>query len=67
MSLYILTCHVCFHQGPKLEDFTNKIQDAIAKLGGSVFPKLNWSAPKVSSVVEAFLVLCCSCYFKPPQ
>lgn len=36
-------------EGPKLEDFTNKIRDAITKLGGSVFPKLNWSAPKDAS------------------
>ncbi|KAG0723018.1 Cell division cycle protein 123 [Chionoecetes opilio] len=39
----------CVVEGPKLEDFTNKIRDAITKLGGSVFPKLNWSAPKDAS------------------
>ena len=29
------------------------IEAAIARLGGAVFPKLNWSAPKVSAMVCA--------------
>ncbi|MPC11226.1 Cell division cycle protein 123 [Portunus trituberculatus] len=47
-------------EGPKLEDFTNKIRDAIAKLGGSVFPKLNWSAPKDASWIAFNNSLRCS-------
>ncbi|XP_069950951.1 translation initiation factor eIF2 assembly protein [Cherax quadricarinatus] len=39
----------CVVQGPKLEEYNSKIKDAIKKLGGSVFPKLNWSAPKDAS------------------
>ncbi|XP_042242060.1 cell division cycle protein 123 homolog isoform X2 [Homarus americanus] len=36
----------CVVQGPKLEEYSTKIRDAIKKLGGSAFPKLNWSSPK---------------------
>lgn len=33
-------------KAPKLEEFSNHIKEAINSLGGSVFPKLNWTAPK---------------------
>uniref|UniRef100_A0A2P2I1L5 Cell division cycle protein 123 homolog n=1 Tax=Hirondellea gigas TaxID=1518452 RepID=A0A2P2I1L5_9CRUS len=33
-------------QAPGLEEFSNRIRRAIARLGGKVFPKLNWTAPK---------------------
>ncbi|XP_042205516.1 cell division cycle protein 123 homolog [Homarus americanus] len=39
----------CVVQGPKLEEYSTKIRDAIKKLGGSAFPKLNWSSPKDAS------------------
>ncbi|XP_050792942.1 cell division cycle protein 123 homolog isoform X2 [Gopherus flavomarginatus] len=31
---------------PEFPEFALKVQEAIASLGGSVFPKLNWSAPR---------------------
>lgn len=31
---------------PEFPEFTSKVQEAINKLGGCVFPKLNWSAPR---------------------
>uniref|UniRef100_A0A452FL44 Translation initiation factor eIF2 assembly protein n=1 Tax=Capra hircus TaxID=9925 RepID=A0A452FL44_CAPHI len=31
---------------PEFPEFTTKVQEAINSLGGSVFPKLNWSAPR---------------------
>ncbi|GAA57779.1 cell division cycle protein 123 homolog, partial [Clonorchis sinensis] len=31
---------------PEFPEFEAKVSDAIAQLGGCVFPKLNWSAPK---------------------
>ncbi|OON18543.1 hypothetical protein X801_05600, partial [Opisthorchis viverrini] len=33
---------------PEFPEFEAKVSDAIAQLGGCVFPKLNWSAPKSS-------------------
>lgn len=36
-----------FVQAPEFPEFTAKVQEAISSLGGSVFPKLNWSAPRV--------------------
>uniref|UniRef100_A0A8B9P391 Translation initiation factor eIF2 assembly protein n=1 Tax=Apteryx owenii TaxID=8824 RepID=A0A8B9P391_APTOW len=34
------------HQAPEFPEFAAKVQEAISSLGGSVFPKLNWSAPR---------------------
>ncbi|TGZ68675.1 hypothetical protein CRM22_004139 [Opisthorchis felineus] len=34
---------------PEFPEFEAKVSDAIAQLGGCVFPKLNWSAPKDAS------------------
>ncbi|XP_004712715.1 cell division cycle protein 123 homolog [Echinops telfairi] len=31
---------------PEFPEFTTKVQEAVNLLGGSVFPKLNWSAPR---------------------
>ncbi|EGV95431.1 Cell division cycle protein 123-like [Cricetulus griseus] len=31
---------------PEFPEFTTQVQEAINSLGGSVFPKLNWSAPR---------------------
>uniref|UniRef100_A0A8B9QUH1 Translation initiation factor eIF2 assembly protein n=1 Tax=Anas platyrhynchos TaxID=8839 RepID=A0A8B9QUH1_ANAPL len=31
---------------PEFPEFTAKVEEAISSLGGSVFPKLNWSAPR---------------------
>lgn len=39
----------CVVEGPKFEEYNNKLKEAIKKLGGSVFPKLNWSSPKDAS------------------
>lgn len=36
-----------FVQAPEFPEFTAKVEEAISSLGGSVFPKLNWSAPRV--------------------
>ncbi|KAF2365640.1 Cell division cycle protein 123 [Trinorchestia longiramus] len=33
-------------KAPELEEFSARIMSAIKKLGGAVFPKLNWTAPK---------------------
>ncbi|XP_072097931.1 translation initiation factor eIF2 assembly protein isoform X1 [Mobula birostris] len=33
-------------QAPEFPDFAAQVQEAINSLGGSVFPKLNWSAPQ---------------------
>ncbi|KAF4793982.1 hypothetical protein TURU_107803 [Turdus rufiventris] len=33
-------------KAPEFPEFTAKVQEAIISLGGSVFPKLNWSAPR---------------------
>lgn len=34
-------------QAPEFPEFNVKVQEAINVLGGCVFPKLNWSAPRV--------------------
>ena len=39
-------------QGPDFFDFQQKIKDSIHELGGKVYPKLNWSSPKVIISVE---------------
>ncbi|XP_030108123.1 translation initiation factor eIF2 assembly protein isoform X1 [Mus musculus] len=33
-------------QAPEFPEFNTQVQEAINSLGGSVFPKLNWSAPR---------------------
>lgn len=56
-------------QAPEFNEIETKIKEAVSDLGGSVFPKLNWSAPrdaawishngtlKCKSVNEIFLLL----------
>lgn len=36
---------------PEFPELVAQLESAIAELGGSVFPKLNWSAPRVSLTV----------------
>uniref|UniRef100_A0A3B4XQD4 Translation initiation factor eIF2 assembly protein n=1 Tax=Seriola lalandi dorsalis TaxID=1841481 RepID=A0A3B4XQD4_SERLL len=36
----------CVCQAPEFPEFTSKVLEAINALGGRVFPKLNWSAPR---------------------
>lgn len=43
----VLNC-VYLPQAPEFPEFNVKVQEAINVLGGCVFPKLNWSAPRVS-------------------
>lgn len=40
---------------PEFPEFNTQVQEAINSLGGSVFPKLNWSAPRVGSCKEISL------------
>ncbi|KAF5928692.1 hypothetical protein HPG69_008480 [Diceros bicornis minor] len=56
---------------PEFPEFTTKVQEAINSLGGSVFPKLNWSAPRLFSATEKFFSIekyvplsfvYCACY-----
>ncbi|XP_018025059.1 cell division cycle protein 123 homolog [Hyalella azteca] len=46
-------------KAPALEEFSHKIQMAIQKLGGAVFPKLNWTAPKDAAWISCFNSLKC--------
>lgn len=50
-----------FVQAPEFPEFTAKVQEAISSLGGSVFPKLNWSAPRVRMLTPK---TCSKCYHK---
>ena len=38
-------------QAPEFPEFDAEVKKAIQKLGGKVFPKLNWSAPRVSWII----------------
>lgn len=46
-----------FIQAPEFPEFTAKVQEAIISLGGSVFPKLNWSAPRVRMLTPLWQML----------
>lgn len=48
-----------FIQAPEFPEFTAKVQEAISSLGGSVFPKLNWSAPRVRMLTLKTCNRCC--------
>lgn len=37
-------------QAPDFPEFEARVQEAINSLGGNVFPKLNWSAPRVCTL-----------------
>lgn len=40
---------LCVRQAPEFPEFSSHVLEAINALGGSVFPKLNWSAPRVNT------------------
>lgn len=51
-------------QEPYFPELVEKIQSAIASLGGCVVPKLNWSTPRVSAydghvIIDAHHVMTC--------
>ena len=46
---------------PEFNEIDTKMRDCISDLGGSVFPKLNWSAPKDSKWISHDGTLKCSC------
>lgn len=52
-----------FVQAPEFPEFTAKVQEAISSLGGSVFPKLNWSAPRVRMLTPKTCNRCYICGF----
>uniref|UniRef100_A0A673B0E3 Translation initiation factor eIF2 assembly protein n=1 Tax=Sphaeramia orbicularis TaxID=375764 RepID=A0A673B0E3_9TELE len=46
---------------PEFPEFTSKVLEAINALGGSIFPKLNWSAPRDANWIALNSSLqCCS-------
>ncbi|XP_017288044.1 cell division cycle protein 123 homolog isoform X2 [Kryptolebias marmoratus] len=45
---------------PEFPEFTSKVLEAINSLGGSVFPKLNWSAPRDANWIALNSSLQCS-------
>lgn len=45
---------------PKFDEFDVKIRDSIRKLGGKVFPKLNWSSPWDASWIALNNSCCCT-------
>ena len=38
-----------FSKAPNFPDLVQRLLESITTLGGAVFPKLNWSSPKVST------------------
>lgn len=44
----------CSSDCPEFGEFDSEIKTAIKNLGGAVFPKLNWSSPKVFVLYIAF-------------
>uniref|UniRef100_A0A8C4Q4S6 Translation initiation factor eIF2 assembly protein n=1 Tax=Eptatretus burgeri TaxID=7764 RepID=A0A8C4Q4S6_EPTBU len=44
---------------PKFPEFESRVEEAIAELGGRVFPKLNWSSPKDAQWIALNSSLCC--------
>ncbi|KAK3587558.1 hypothetical protein CHS0354_004847 [Potamilus streckersoni] len=46
---------------PKFPDFENIVKKSIQKLGGCVFPKLNWSAPRDAAWISFDKTLKCTC------
>ena len=45
-------CNTATAIAPKFTELTKMIEDAIEELGGKVFPKLNWSAPRDASWIS---------------
>nr|XP_028603130.1 cell division cycle protein 123 homolog isoform X3 [Podarcis muralis] len=46
---------------PEFPEFALKVEEAIGSLGGSVFPKLNWSAPRDAYWIALNSSLKCKC------
>ena len=46
-------CLFCKLQPPNFPEFESALKTSIKKLGGKVFPKLNWSSPKVIKIHSA--------------
>lgn len=46
---------------PDLQDLDVQVNSAIKKLGGRVFPKLNWSSPKDATWISFDKTLLCTC------
>ncbi|KAH0616438.1 hypothetical protein JD844_027531 [Phrynosoma platyrhinos] len=46
---------------PEFPEFALKVEEAISSLGGSVFPKLNWSAPRDAYWIAMNSSLKCKC------
>uniref|UniRef100_A0A6J0TYF8 Translation initiation factor eIF2 assembly protein n=1 Tax=Pogona vitticeps TaxID=103695 RepID=A0A6J0TYF8_9SAUR len=46
---------------PEFPEFALKVEEAICSLGGSVFPKLNWSAPRDAYWIAMNSSLKCKC------
>ncbi|XP_071439271.1 translation initiation factor eIF2 assembly protein-like isoform X2 [Hetaerina americana] len=53
-------CVTLLLKEPNFFDFDEKLKEAIQYLGGKVFIKLNWSAPKDASWITSTRSLCCS-------
>ncbi|CAN7989399.1 unnamed protein product [Ixodes hexagonus] len=47
---------------PSFPDLEEKVSLAIGRLGGRVFPKLNWSSPKDASWIATNNSLCCTSF-----
>ncbi|CAN6969872.1 unnamed protein product [Brassica rapa subsp. trilocularis] len=47
---------------PSFPELEIEIRDSIEALGGSIFPKLNWSAPKDAAWISPSQSLSCSCF-----
>jgi hypothetical protein len=45
-------CNTATATAPDFTELTKNIEDAIEELGGEVFPKLNWSAPRDASWIS---------------
>ncbi|XP_041349986.1 cell division cycle protein 123 homolog [Gigantopelta aegis] len=48
-------------KAPKFPEFDAQVKKAIQKLGGNVFPKLNWSAPRDATWISFDKTLKCTC------
>lgn len=47
---------------PNFPDLESKVSCAIERLGGRVFPKLNWSSPKDATWIATNNSPCCTCF-----
>lgn len=58
MTLFFVFFFLFFVKAPEFPEFTAKVEEAISSLGGSVFPKLNWSAPRVRMLAPKIFYRC---------